>query len=361
MPDQPRIELHDQWLRLHFGAEAPRHADYHYRWLRHNSDGDRHPTTGERLLCSSELPDRLTAQSAELVDGVLLVTWSDRRDRRDRRQSRYPLTWLREHAYATERAAPPAPPNALARYEFFSTDDDLEVLAVEALQRVRSDGMVVVRHPREQPENETEPLVAAFERTGVGIVETHFGRIEDLRTDNTTNRNTDQLGYTDAAIQLHTDQPFLDRPPRYQILQSIRQADQGGENFLVDARAASAYFQALDARDHELLTSTPVRFLRQQKAFVSEVVSPILVLDGPRGFQIRYSYFTMAPHRVSFERMGAWYRSYDAFARLCRDERHQLRFRLAPGDFVLYDNLRMLHARTGFSGPRWVRGIYLDE
>jgi len=85
------------------------------------------------------------------------------------------------------------------------------------------------------------------------------------------------------------------------------------------------------------------------------------VLDGPRGFQIRSSYFTMAPHRVSFERMTAWYRAHDSFARLCRDERHQLRFGLSPGDFVLYDNLRMLHARTGFSGPRWVRGIYLDE
>ena len=34
------------------------------------------------------------------------------------------------------------------------------------------------------------------------MVETHFGRIEDLRTDNTTNQNTDQLGYTDAAINL---------------------------------------------------------------------------------------------------------------------------------------------------------------
>ena len=45
------------------------------------------------------------------------------------------------------------------------------------------------------------------------MVETHFGRIEDLRTDNTTNQNTDQLGYTDAAINLHTDQPYIADPP----------------------------------------------------------------------------------------------------------------------------------------------------
>jgi hypothetical protein len=48
---------------------------------------------------------------------------------------------------------------------------------------------------------------------GASVVETHFGRIEDLRTDNTTNKNNDQLGYTDAAINLHTDQPFIADPP----------------------------------------------------------------------------------------------------------------------------------------------------
>ena len=48
---------------------------------------------------------------------------------------------------------------------------------------------------------------------GASVVETHFGRIEDLRTDNTTNKNNDQLGYTDAAINLHTDQPFITDPP----------------------------------------------------------------------------------------------------------------------------------------------------
>ena len=44
----------------------------------------------------------------------------------------------------------------------------------------------------------------------------HFGDIEDLRTDNTTNKNNDQLGYTNAAVELHTDQPFIADPPHFQ-------------------------------------------------------------------------------------------------------------------------------------------------
>ena len=55
-------ELHDRWLRVHFDGRG--HADFHYRWLRHNCDQDLHPTTRERMLCSSELPDDLRATSA---------------------------------------------------------------------------------------------------------------------------------------------------------------------------------------------------------------------------------------------------------------------------------------------------------
>jgi gamma-butyrobetaine dioxygenase len=58
--------------------------------------------------------------------------------------------------------------------------------------------------------------------------------------------------------------------------------------------------------------------------------------------------------------MDAWYRAHDRFARVVRDPRNQARFTLDPGDFVLYDNHRMLHGRTGFRGARWVRGVYFD-
>jgi gamma-butyrobetaine dioxygenase len=69
----------------------------------------------------------------------------------------------------------------------------------------------------------------------------------------------------------------------------------------------------------------------------------------------------MAPHRLPFAEMEAFYRAYDRFARIVRDPRHQYRFSLRAGDFLVYDNHRMLHARTGFTGRRWVRGIYFDS
>ncbi len=49
------------------------------------------------------------------------------------------------------------------------------------------------------------------------------------------------------------------------------------------------------------------------------------------------------------------------WARLCNNPDFQYKFVLGSGDFVFYDNHQMFHARHGFRGARWMRGVYFDE
>lgn len=359
----PSLVPHEAWLRIHFGGGSPSHADFYWFWLRHQCDVDRHPRTGERTLDASEVPLGIRPRSVGLDAGRrrVLVTW----DEPSGRQSSYDLEWLRAHAYAPDRVEVAPPPSELARVTLEANRfGGLAALVDACLARVRREGLCVVRGSSaacgRSPEDDTEPLIEAFAAGGLSIVGTHFGRVEDLRTDNTTNQNTDQLGYTDAGIDLHTDQPFLDAPPRYQLLQCIRTAEAGGDSFLCDALAAARYLASIDAPAFERLTTFPVRFHRKQRSFERIVDSPLLTMEGPSGFLVRYSYFTLAPFQASFGEMEAWYRAYARFAEIVRDPRHQVRLRLEPGDFVLYDNHRMLHGRTAFSGARWLRGIYFD-
>jgi gamma-butyrobetaine dioxygenase/trimethyllysine dioxygenase len=265
---------------------------------------------------------------------------------------------LREHAYAIDRVATPRPPSEISTLEIDGAAGP-DAVVTELLSRVRSRGAAIVRREHAQPETETEAWIAAIERSGLSVIGTHFGRIEDLRTDNTTNANTDQLGYTDASIDLHTDQPFLDHPPRYQLLHGIRSGE-GGDSIVADGEAAFRYLASIDAQAAELLLRTAVKFHRKQKQFERVVVAPIVTQHRGR-IQIRSSYFTLAPFDLPFERMTAWYRAVDQFTRLVRDPRHHYRFRIRPGDVLLYDNRRMLHGRTGFRGARWIRGVYFDE
>ena len=117
--------------------------------------------------------------------------------------------------------------------------------------------------------------------------------------------------------------------------------------------------EAVD-REGTLPWRTAEFYGRLQRAFESLVVAPILSLREDGEFMIRYSYFTMAPQRLPFSQMDGWYRAYRRFAAIVRSPAHQYRLRLEAGDFLLYDNHRMLHARTAFQGARWLRGVYFD-
>jgi alpha-ketoglutarate-dependent taurine dioxygenase len=65
------------------------------------------------------------------------------------------------------------------------------------------------------------------------------------------------------------------------------------------------------------------------------------------------------PHQIPFDLLEPWYRAYARYVAIL--EEHSIRFALAAGDLLAYDNHRMLHARTPFQGARWVRGVYFDE
>ncbi len=346
----PSVRLRDRYLRVEFGAGLPRWADYHYLWLRHFCPCCRHPETAERTLCASTLPPETAPLGAAVQGEELVVEW---KESGGSHVSRYPLPWLREHAYAPERQEVPPPASEVERIEL-----DFRALgegfAGPCLERLVADGAVVVRGAGD----DSEALIDGFEAEGLVVIPTHFGRIEDLRTDNTTNLNTDQLGYTDAAVDLHTDQPFIEQPPRFQLLHCLRPAARGGENAVADGIQAARILRSCDAPAFELLTTVPVRFDRQQQGFQSLQVRPIVTLRDGEPNQVRASYFTYGPHRIPFDTLEAWYRAYARWVALL--EQHAVRFRLETGDFLLYDNHRMLHARTGFEGARWLRGVYFD-
>jgi gamma-butyrobetaine dioxygenase/trimethyllysine dioxygenase len=103
-----------------------------------------------------------------------------------------------------------------------------------------------------------------------------------------------------------------------------------------------------------------VRFHRVQKAFEKLHVGPVLERKDDGSIQVRSSYFTMAPHRLPFARMEAFYRAYQTLFRYIAEPRNHVQFGLGAGEVLLYDNHRMLHGRTAFRGPRWVRGVYFD-
>ena len=337
-----------EYLRVYF-TEQGCDANFHYFWLRHHCPCCIHPTTKERILCPSKVSLEIKPQTIATTDTHICLTWPDGH------QSKFALGWLYEHRYSRDEDLARIKAGDLDRIEV-QYEDCADELITACHHYLRERGAILVRGCPLK----TEDLIARFTERDFTVRNTHFGYIEDLKTDNTTNKNTDQLGYTNSAVELHTDQPYIEDPPHFQLLQCIEKAETGGKSLIADARQAAYYLRDLDHHAFEVLTETPVLFDRQQQNYESKTTYPILSFESGEFAQIRSSYFTYAPLNFAFEKMEQWYRAYQKFTDIISHPAYQFKFLLHPNDFVLYDNFSVLHGRTSFTGPRWMKGIYFD-
>ena len=93
--------------------------------------------------------------------------------------------------------------------------------------------------------------------------------------------------------------------------------------------------------------------------------APIIELDE-RGQpkEVRIADFLRGPLQTGFEQVEQAYEALMTLQRLLREPEMALRFSYRPGDLVIFDNRRLLHARDAFDGgegSRWLQGCYLER
>jgi gamma-butyrobetaine dioxygenase len=226
--------------------------------------------------------------------------------------------------------------------------------ALEAVLRL---GFVLLRGVPAEPGLVLE-VAASF-----GFVrETNYGRLFDVRVEPAPGN----LAYTSRAIRPHTDNPYRDPVPTVQLLHCLRAAGQGGDTGLVDGFAAAVALRGADPASFATMTGTPASFGYADKETVLRACQPLIELS-PRGRVrgVRFNNRSMRPLRGSPAEITAFYAAYRRWAELLAEPGRQLNLRLAPGDCLVFDNTRVLHARTAFSmsagSPgRHLHGCYAD-
>jgi gamma-butyrobetaine dioxygenase len=175
------------------------------------------------------------------------------------------------------------------------------------------------------------------------------------------------LAFTGLPIAPHTDNPYRDPVPTVQLLHCLASAVEGGDSALVDGFMAAARLRAEDPSAFGILTQTPVTFAYSDATAELRATRPMIGID-PLGRirEVRFNHRSMQPVRLgqggSPERTTAFYAAYRAFAEMIFQADLALTFRLSPGDCLVFDNTRVLHARTGFDavGQRHLQGCYAD-
>lgn len=206
-------------------------------------------------------------------------------------------------------------------------------------------------------------MVLAVAETFGYVRETNYGRLFDVQVEPAPGN----LAYTSREILPHTDNPYRDPVPTVQLLHCLRDAASGGDTLLIDGFAAAAQFRAQAPEAFAMLTRTPWRFRYTDQGADLRAQAPLIGLD-PRGRirEVRFNSRSMEPLRgTPAAHAEAAYAAYVAWARLLRRPELAARLRLTPGDCLILDNTRILHARTAFSafsatGGRQLQGCYAD-
>jgi len=328
------------------GAESRFHA----LWLRDNCPcADCRHESGQRLLDTRLLPDDLEVVEAS-VDGAVLVAFSDGH------ASSFDVDWLR--GYATVDGprrcrlwgAELQSDLRAARYEDVAAGGSA---LRDWLGAVDELGFAILTGCGTEPGTVTR-VVELF-----GYVrETNYGRLFDVKTVvNPTN-----LAYTGLGLGAHTDNPYRDPTPTLQLLHCLASSAEGGENTLVDAFRV---VQDLPLEDFELLTSCAVSFRYADAETELETETQVITADVRGDVQaVHYNTRSALPFRLPDDLIGEYYEAYQRFGRMLDSPEYRIRFKLAPGDLFIVDNLRVLHGRTGYAAPggeRHLQGCYADR
>jgi hypothetical protein len=337
--------------------KTKQYHNFHYIWLRHNCPceiGCHHPITKERTINLIDIPMDITPSSALLKDNNTLdLKW---KEGETIHSSSLNLQFLLNNSYSKTKKLVKPPPNEIKEveldYQTYRDSGDLKLFWKLVEQKLKNYYFIIVRNRG----LETEEIIKEY---GGKVIESHFGRIEDLKTNNTTNKNTDQLGYTNSAVNLHTDLPFRKKPPGMQLLHCIQHAEIGGENFFVNSVELCKYMKYLDPKAFKILSSKEIILHRKQKNFEVKTATKIITLKNTKVSIVRSSYFTYAPFNYKFTQMEKFYNAHSLFSKLAMKYRYETK--LNKGDYVLYNNHKMMHARREFQGDRHMRGIYFDS
>jgi alpha-ketoglutarate-dependent taurine dioxygenase len=164
-------------------------------------------------------------------------------------------------------------------------------------------------------------------------------------------------GIGNDEFELHTDGSFLHgpdvNPPIALLLHCVQSASDGGVNLLVDG---TRLYRDVAQQDANLLARLRARQFTYCRDDMIAVDQPVFADRGSGRVSLRWRYDRAVYGRTeALEALHTFHRDYVA------SKRADAEILLTPGQILVIDNIRMLHARTSASGPRKMRRIWIGD
>lgn len=355
--------------RLHIEWSDGRLSRFPYIWLRHDCFfpiQGRPEQADDALPLQPESPDRLKVCALEWDDTRITLTWSH-----DGSTTQHDVDDLRQRCISDEGRAERSPPaetwaakDASEFVWFTARSVDHPDSRLSIFEHLLTRGIAFVR---DCPITR-EALIEFADRFGP-VRRTHFGEVFDIRSTPNDNRGTgESIGATACNTQApHMDESFRHGQPGISFFHCIKAHPGGqGSSIFLDGFKAAERLREENPKSFEILTTTPMMFRAErnvEERFRSWKRMIATDHDGiVRGISV--SDRTFPPLNLPEEMIETAYRSIGAFhEQLARPDLMYKRV-LQPGEMVIFDNHRVLHARLAFdpmAGERHLQQLSVDR
>lgn len=324
-------------------------------------------SSGQKLFSTVDIPANITAREIEKTKNGIFIHWTN--DIPSYTSDH--VTYLpRSHLGDTEPVKLPdktewngesiQTTNLFVDYEEYMTQEDS---LYSALSQLWTYGIVFIQNV---PESE-QSVVAMANRIGP-LKNTFYGQTWDVRSV----PDAKNVAYTSQDLGFHMDLLYMESPPRLQLLHCLRASTSGGSSLFTDSYRALRELARTKSFDYDTLQRKEVLFHYNNDGHhlyrKRPVIGPLL---PPFGRQVSWS----PPFQGPFSgpsvdihdniTVRQWYKAAKSFDVIVEKKDAIYERQMAPGECVIFDNRRVLHARTSFKvddvgKERWLKGAYLD-
>ena len=354
------FDFTDNHLNIHWSDG--RKSNLAAIWLRDHCQmpQSRDPVSGQRLLNITDIPVDIHIASVTQDKENLIVDFMP-----DSHRSEFSVSWLLDNCYCLNAQPDDRSETGkklwqnstfeteLPRYQY---DAFCESSATKqtALQSVKDYGFVIL----EDVPCIDGQILQVINQFGF-VRETNYGPLFEVRTKVDANN----LAFTNLGLGCHLDNPYRDPVPGIQLLHCLQSSTSGGESILQDGFMAANILRNENPQHFDVLCRQWINYRFQDADTDLHSRVPMFeVNDKTEIIKVRYNNRSIGTLKIDPDRVSEFYAAYRHYAEIIEREALQIQFKLNPGELMMFDNTRVMHARKAYSkgGVRHLQGAYSD-
>lgn len=216
-------------------------------------------------------------------------------------------------------------------------------------------GFVRLRNAGDDP----DCVVKFVEACRSYVRETNYGKVFDVLVE----PNATHLANSSRSLSAHSDNNYRYATPSVQVLHCLKNEAEGGYSTLVDGFTVAQRLNETNPDEFKTLCEVPVSYQYKDVDTFLYAEKPVIeVMDG-EVVGVHLNERTTSSFAVKPQYAHSFFKAYKTFCDMAYSQSMTYSFQWEPGDVLVFNNVRILHGRTGYqeiSGKRWLRGCYSD-